>query len=106
MSWFIHVVMAAESLCNGSASNCGLPSTPLNNATLGTVITTVYQVVGGLSVLFLVLGGARYAVSGGDPSNTKKAKETILYSIIGMVIALMAFLAVQFITNKAGNGFQ
>ena len=61
------------------------------------LINTMIFIVGTVAVLMMVIGGLRYVLSGGDASQTKSAKDTILYSIIGVVIALMAYAIVNFV---------
>jgi|JI10StandDraft_1071094.scaffolds.fasta_scaffold16980_4 hypothetical protein len=61
------------------------------------IINTMIYVVGAVAVLMIVVGGLRYVLSGGDASQTKSAKDTILYSIIGVIIAIMAFAIVNFV---------
>ena len=48
----------------------------------------------------LIIGGIRYVVSGGDQGAVTSAKNTILYAIIGIVIAFLAFAAVRFVTDQ------
>lgn len=64
------------------------------------LINTFIFVVGAVAVLMLVIGGLRYVLSGGDASQTKSAKDTILYAIIGVVIALMAYAIVNFVVIR------
>jgi hypothetical protein len=64
------------------------------------LINTMIFVVGSVAVLMIVIGGMRYVLSGGDASSTKSAKDTILYSIIGVIIALMAYAIVNFVVVK------
>ena len=45
----------------------------------------------------IVIGGINYALSQGDPGKVKKAKDTILYGVIGLVVALLAFAIVTFV---------
>ena len=51
----------------------------------------------------VVIGGVSYATSQGDPGRLKKAKDTILYGIIGLVIVLMAFAITNFVLNALAN---
>ncbi len=60
------------------------------------IINAITGVVGIIAVLMIVIGGINYSTSSGDPSKAKKAKDTILYSAIGLVIALLAFALVNF----------
>jgi hypothetical protein len=64
------------------------------------LINTMIFVVGAVAVLMIVVGGLRYVLSGGDASSTKSARDTILYSIIGVVIAIMAYAIVNFVVVR------
>jgi hypothetical protein len=57
-------------------------------------------VVGALSFLFVVIGGFRYVLSQGDPQAATKAKNTILYALIGLVIAIVAQTIVTFVIGR------
>jgi hypothetical protein len=54
-------------------------------------------VVGALSVVMLIVGGLRYVVSGGNASAVTSAKNTVLYAIIGLIVALLAYSAINFV---------
>jgi hypothetical protein len=45
----------------------------------------------------IIVGGLRYVLSAGDPKNTQAAKDTILYAVIGVVVALLAYAIVNFV---------
>ena len=62
-----------------------------------TIINVVLALIGAIAVVMLILGGVQYSTSSGDAARVKKAKDTILYGIIGLVIALLAFAIVNFI---------
>jgi hypothetical protein len=64
------------------------------------VTKTLLFLVGVISVIMLIIGGIRYIVSGGDQNAVTGAKNTILYAIIGIVVAFLAFAAVEFVTNS------
>lgn len=57
-------------------------------------------IVGAVAVIMLIFGGIRYIVSGGDQANVTAAKNTILYAIIGIIVALLAYAAVKFVTSS------
>jgi hypothetical protein len=50
-----------------------------------------------VAFLFVILGGFKYVVSGGDPQSTAKAKNTIIYAAVGLIITLVASLIVNFV---------
>ena len=64
------------------------------------LINVMIFIVGTVSVLMIVVGGLRYVLSGGDSSSTTAAKNTILYAIIGVVIALMAYAIINFVVMR------
>jgi hypothetical protein len=57
-------------------------------------------IIGAVSVLMLIYGGIRYTISGGDTAAVTAAKNTILYAIVGIVVALLAFAIVNFVLEK------
>lgn len=70
------------------------------NTIVTTIINTVIFVVGMLAVVMIILGGINYATSQGDPSKVNKAKSTIMYGIIGLVICLLSYAIVSFILQS------
>ncbi len=69
-----------------------------------TVINVILGIVGVIAVIMIIIGGIQYSTSSGDSGKVKKAKDTILYGIIGLVIALLAFAIVNFILTNVFNG--
>ena len=66
-------------------------------ATLRNVLTAVYVVAAMAAVGVIVFGGFRFAVSQGDSGKVKKAKDTIMYAVIGLVVVLLAFAITNFV---------
>lgn len=60
--------------------------------------------IGAISVIMLIIGGIRYVISGGDQNQVTSAKNTILYAIIGIVVAFLAYAAVNFVTQSLAPG--
>lgn len=65
-----------------------------------TVTNILLFLVGAISVIMLIIGGIRYVVSGGDQAAVTSAKNTILYAIVGIVVAFLAYAAVQFVISS------
>lgn len=61
------------------------------------VVNTMIYVTGILAVIFIIIGGIRYIVSQGDEKSIKSAKDTIMYAIIGLLLAILAFAIVNFV---------
>ena len=63
------------------------------------VTNTILYIVGIIAVVMLIIGGIKYVVSGGDSKKVTDAKNTVLYAIIGLVIAFLAFAIVNFVIS-------
>ena len=63
------------------------------------VLDVMFWGVGIIAVIMIIVGGVMYSSSMGDPGRVKKAKDMIMYGIIGLAIALLAFAIVRTITG-------
>ena len=70
-----------------------------DNSLFQRVTGILIFLIGVISVIMLIIGGIRYAVSGGDQTAVTAAKNTILYAIIGLVVAFLAFGISSFVIN-------
>ena len=71
-----------------------------NSGVFQTITNVLLYVLGAVSVIMLIIGGIRYTVSQGDSSAVTSAKNTILYAIIGLVVAILAYAAVNFVIGS------
>lgn len=83
------------------AARCdGCPSDLFgDNGAFKQVTNTILYIVGIVAVIMLIIGGIKYVVSGGDSKKVTDAKNTVLYAIIGLVIAFLAFAIVNFVIS-------
>ena len=65
-----------------------------------TITNVLLFIIGAISVIMLIIGGIRYVVSGGDSSAITSAKNTILYAVVGIVIAILAYALVNFVIES------
>jgi len=65
-----------------------------------TIVNTLLFVLGAVSVVTIIIAGIRYTTSQGDPGAVKIAKDTLLYAVIGLVVAIMAFAIVNFVIGR------
>jgi hypothetical protein len=56
-------------------------------------------VVGAMSVIMVIIGGLKYVISMGHPKRVEGAKNTILYAIVGLVVALCAYAIANFVLS-------
>ncbi|HUO61870.1 MAG TPA: pilin [Candidatus Bathyarchaeia archaeon] len=93
---------AVSGTASGS-SICGATSKDDFSTIMHNIINTMLFVLGMIAVLMIVIGGIRYTTSNGDSAATKSAKDTILYSVIGLVVAIMAYAIVNFVVGRFGG---
>jgi len=68
------------------------------------IVNGVIAVLGIIAVVIIIFGGIQYMTSSGDSGKVKKAKDTILYGVIGLIICVLAFAITNFvIVNLLGN---
>ncbi len=85
---------SSGAICGASTGGKQLPDL------IKTIINTMIFIVGSIAVVMIVIGGVKYVVSNGDASQVQNAKNTILYSVIGLVVAVSAFAIVNFVLDK------
>ena len=78
-----------------------IPADLFGNAGIFTQVTNILLfLIGVLSVIMLIFGGLRYVISGGNSSAVTAAKNTILYAIVGLIVAILAYAVVNFVINS------
>ena len=65
-----------------------------------TIVNVLLYVIGAVSVIMLIYCGIRYTISGGVAADVTAAKNTILYAIVGIVVALLAYAIVNFVITS------
>jgi hypothetical protein len=93
--WFNHI-------CTGSGSSTEIKS-PVDVGGLApfiwiivlNVLAILLQLVGYLSVGFIIWGGFKYILAQGEPSSLVAARQTVLNAVIGLVIAILANLLIN-----------
>lgn len=77
----------------------GLPTAEADTV-LGSVLTLLYFITGIIAVIVIIVAGLMYATANGDSNRITAAKNTILYSVIGLVVIIMAFTITGFIIGR------
>lgn len=104
---FVGVPVQAESC--GSAKQCitdgltasGTSTTPNSFSSVLTTVTNILLfLMGAISVIMIIVGGIRYATSQGDQTQMQSAKNTILYAVIGLIVAIAAYAIVSFVVTQ------
>lgn len=81
-------------------SKVKLPQPDASGAQVQVILRIVFGLAGAVAVLIVVIAGLQYVISSGDPQKTAKAKNTILYALIGLTIAIFANVIVTFVIGR------
>ena len=68
-----------------------------------SVLNTVFIWIGIVSTVVVIVGGVFYMLSQGDPGKVARAKNTILYALIGLIVSLLSFAIVNFVLEKVAG---
>jgi hypothetical protein len=87
--------------CTGNSDSAVCKAQGTDNAAnmIQIVINILLFLVGTVSVIMIIVGGVRYTTSNGNASQVKEAKDTIIYSVIGLIVAMMAYAIVNFVVS-------
>lgn len=105
----VSALPARAALCTGTAKQCidaGVNKVD-NGANakeftsfIKTIVNVMLFLISAIAVVMIIIAGFRYVVSGGEQKQVTDAKNTILYSVIGIVVAFMAYAIVNFVIDK------
>ena len=68
--------------------------------TITNIVNMLLYLLGAIAVIAIIAGGIRYTTANGDASQTKLAKDTILYAVVGLIVAIMAWGIVNFVVSR------
>ena len=81
-----------------SSDSVNIPKAEINAAQFENIFSVILAIGGAVAVIFVVLGGIKYSMSQGNASDLEKAKDMIVYALVGLAFVIMAFTIVQFVT--------
>ena len=100
-------VYAQEGGIRGGSQAAQDPTVPENidqdDGLIKRVVNILLFIIGAIAVIMLIIGGIRYTISGGDQSQVTAAKNTILYAIVGIIVAIFAYAIVNFVLDEFLN---
>ena len=67
---------------------------------LTAILNAIIGMLGLVAVVVIIIGGVTYMTSAGDAGKVKKAKDTILYGVIGLIVVALAFAIVNFVIGN------
>lgn len=97
----VTVVSHSTATIHRSAVQPGaLPKPPTNAATIKNMFGVVFGILGAFALLMITISGLKYITAGGDPQQASEAKKGVIYSLVGLAIAISAESIVVFLVNR------
>lgn len=91
---------AAEKLIPLNADNLGIPKVAGDGSTFDVIVGLVYTLIAALAVLFIVRAALLFIQANGDPGQINEARNTVLYSVIGLILASLVFAIINFVARS------
>ena len=74
---------------------------PVNaQSSVGTALELAFGILGSAAFVVMVIAGMRFVLSRGNPDGIAKARNTIVYSAVGLIISMLSFAIVRFVLRK------
>jgi hypothetical protein len=81
-------------------SDLNLPVVAADDSALKKVLTVVFSITTVIAVVYVTRAGLNMVTSQGEPGSVKKARDGIVYGLIGLMISLAALTIVSFFIGK------
>jgi len=85
-----------------NANNTNLPQPTATGAKIQDILSIVFAIAGAVSVLVIVIAGFMMVISSGEPAKVAKARQSIIYAVVGLFVCIFAFTIVTFVVGKVG----
>ena len=76
-----------------------LPHVQANHLTLAIVSNIAFTLIGAIFTIIVIIAGLKFITSSGKPEEIAKAKDTIIYASVGVVICILAVTIVSFVAG-------
>ncbi|HET9098140.1 MAG TPA: pilin [Candidatus Saccharimonadales bacterium] len=99
LSHFAETANCGDTQHIGSCTT-NLPAITAGSGEVQTVLNILFGIIGALSILMIVIAGLRFITGQGNPQEISKARSTIIYALVGLIISLAAVSIVNLAVNK------
>lgn len=94
----MHLLAAKITVSCTEIGNCSTKS-PTLSVGLANIAAGIMILVGSLAIIFMVVSGLQIALSNGDPKRYQQGRDGLQYSVIGLVVAIMAYAIVSYVAK-------
>ncbi len=94
---------ACQGLSQLGGSTCSSNASSSVNGLISTAVNILSMVVGALAVVMVIVSGFKYMTSSGDSNRVNSAKNTLIYALVGLAIAILAKVIVVYVLNTSST---
>ena len=92
-----HVKTQGTAVCAGSETKA--------EDVVKNIISILFWIIGILAVIVIIYAGITFITAAGNPSKVAQAKTMIIYAVIGLAVAILAYAIVNFVVGaSSGKG--
>lgn len=86
------------------SNNINLPNKgrSIDSTVVGNVLHVVFGIAGAIALIVIIIAGLQYALSQGNPQSAAKAKDAIIYALVGLVVCVIGYGVVSFVVKGLG----
>lgn len=77
-----------------------LPQTRASQDSLDTIFSIIFVTLGALAILLFIIAGLRYITARGEPDKVSSAKNMMVYTLVGLIIAALASTIVYYVLGR------
>ncbi len=104
-TWYKYLIHAGKMAVSPETGRCEFVDS-LQIADLSLIalalVDIALRIAGLVAVGYVIYGGVQFVAAQGESDKTKKARQTVINALIGLVIALISIGLVAFIGNRIG----
>jgi hypothetical protein len=78
----------------------GLPDAGADPGKIQTLTNIFFGILGAVALLIITIAGFRFVIHQGEPQEVAKARNSIIYAVVGLVVALSAWSIVSYVWGK------
>lgn len=86
----------------GDGSKCGDGGAAFEGV-FATIVSILSYVVGVVAIVMVIVAGFKYITSGGDSGKVASAKNTLIYALVGLIVAALAQTLIHFVLNSSSR---
>lgn len=110
-TWYHYLDLAQKMEVNPATNHCEIITYGPNRFGVGdlslialALVDIAFRIAALAAVTYIIWGGIQFVIAQGEVDRTKKARQTIINALIGLVIALISVGLVTFIGARIGAG--